>query len=173
VGVLERYKNIDGIAAAWRLAAPRVPEAQLRLVGRGLHVPLVEELVAELPGQTSWTPALTPAEVVVALDDATMLLLPSRSEGTPRIIIEAFARGRVVVAGRRGGMPDLVRDDVEGYLVDPDDVEEIADAIVRVLSDPERAERLGAAAAARAGEWTYDASQYGRRMRELADRVVG
>jgi glycosyltransferase involved in cell wall biosynthesis len=173
VGVLERYKNSDGIAAAWRLAAPRVPEAQLRLVGRGLHAPLVEALVAELPEQTSWTPALSVPEVVAALDASTLLLLPSRSEGTPRVIIEAFARGRAVVAGRRGGMPDLVRDDIEGDLVDPERPEEIADAIVRVLSDPERARRLGAAAAARAGEWTYDAAEYGRRMRELADRVVG
>ena len=173
VGVLERYKNIDGIAAAWRLAAPRVPGARLRLVGRGLHVPLVEELVAQLPEQTSWTRELTPAGVVEAMDESTLLLLPSRSEGTPRIIIEAFARGRAVIAGRRGGMPDLVRDDVDGYLVDPEDVDGIADAIVRVLSDPECAERLGAAAAARAHEWTYDAAEYGRRMRELADRVLG
>ncbi|MDX6370722.1 MAG: hypothetical protein QOG93_2224 [Gaiellaceae bacterium] len=35
VGVLERYKNVDGLAAAWRLAAPRVPEARLHLVGSG------------------------------------------------------------------------------------------------------------------------------------------
>jgi glycosyltransferase involved in cell wall biosynthesis len=173
VGVLERYKNIDGIAAAWRLAAPRVPNAQLRLVGRGLHVPLVEQLFADLPGQTSWTPALTATEVVQALDEATLLLLPSRSEGTPRIIIEAFARGRAVIAGRRGGMPDLVRDDVEGSLVEPDDVAGIADALVRVLGDPALARRMGEAAFERSGEWTYDAAEYGRRMRDLADRVAG
>jgi glycosyltransferase involved in cell wall biosynthesis len=172
VGVLERYKNIDGIAAAWRLAAPRVPGAQLRLVGRGLHVPLVEQLVAELPEQTSWTPALTAPEVVEALDEATLLLLPSRSEGTPRIIIEAFARGRAVIAARRGGMPDLVRDDVEGYLVDPDDAAGIAEALVRLLGDPVLARRLGEAAFARSAEWTYDAAEYGRRMRDLADRVA-
>ncbi|MGE5691141.1 MAG: glycosyltransferase family 4 protein [Pseudomonadota bacterium] len=172
VGVLERYKNVDGIVAAWRLAASRVPDARLRLVGRGRDAPIVEALVAELPEQTSWTPALTAPEVVQALDEATMLLLPSRSEGTPRVIIEAFARGRAVVAGRRGGMPDLVREDVEGHLVDPEHVEAIADAIVRVLGDPEHARRLGAAAAARASEWTYDAQEYGRRMRALADRVV-
>ena len=173
VGVLERYKNVDGIAAAWRLAAPRVPDAQLRLVGRGPHVPLVEQLVADLPGQTSWTPALTAPEVVRALDEATLLLLPSRSEGTPRVIIEAFARGRAVIAGRRGGMPDLVRDDVEGYLVEPDDVAGIAAALVRVLGDPELARRLGEAAFERSAQWTYDAAEYGRRMRELADRVAG
>jgi glycosyltransferase involved in cell wall biosynthesis len=173
VGVLERYKNVDGIAAAWRLAAPSVPDARLRLVGRGLLAPVVEQLVSDLPEQTSWTPSLTVPEVVQALDEATLLLLPSRSEGTPRVIIEAFARGRAVIAGRRGGMPDLVREDIEGYLVDPEDVEGIAEAIVRVLADRERAQRLGAAAHGRAAEWTYDAAEYGRRMRDLADRVVG
>jgi glycosyltransferase involved in cell wall biosynthesis len=70
-------------------------------------------------------------------------------------------------------MPDLVRDDVEGSLVEPDDVAGIADAIVRVLGDPELAQRLGAAASERSGEWTYDAAEYGRRMRDLADRVAG
>ncbi|HSC90720.1 MAG TPA: glycosyltransferase family 4 protein [Gaiellaceae bacterium] len=173
VGVLERYKNVDGLAAAWRLAAPRVPEARLCLVGRGLHVPVVERLVADLPGQTSWTPSLSAPDVVQALDESTLLLLPSRSEGTPRVIIEALARGRAVVAGRVGGIPDLVRDGVEGLLVDPDDPRGIADAVVRVLSDRALAERMGAAAAARASGWTYDAREYARRMRELAERVAG
>ena len=109
----------------------------------------------------------------VGMVGATLLLLPSRSEGTPRIIIEAFARGRAVIAGRRGGMPDLVRDDVEGVLVEPDDVAGIADALVRVLGDSGLARRLGEAAFARSGEWTYDAAEYGRRMRRLADRVAG
>jgi glycosyltransferase involved in cell wall biosynthesis len=172
VGVLERYKNVDGIARAWRAAAPRVPDARLHLVGSGLHVDVAERLVADLPEQTSWTPALPVEDVVRALDTSTMLLLPSRSEGTPRVIIEAFARGRGVVAGRVGGIPDLIRDGVEGLLVDPEDVEGIADAVVRVLSDRALAERMGAAAAERAAAWTYDAAEYARRMRELADRVT-
>ncbi|HSL66361.1 MAG TPA: glycosyltransferase, partial [Gaiellaceae bacterium] len=165
-------KNADGIARAWRVAAPRVPDAKLLLVGRGLHVDVVERLVADLPEQTRWTPALPVQDVVRALDESTMLLLPSRSEGTPRVIIEALARGRAVVAGRVGGIPDLIRDGVEGLLVDPEDVEGIAEAIVRVLSDPALAERMGAAAAERAAAWTYDAAEYARRMRELADRVT-
>jgi glycogen synthase len=173
VGVLERYKNIDGLAAAWRLAAPRVPGARLRLVGRGLRTDVVERLVADLPGQTSWTPSLTVPEVVRALDEATLVALPSRSEGTPRVIIEAFCRGRPVVAGRVGGIPDLITDGVEGFLVDPDDVGGIAEALVRLLSDRGLAERMAAAAAARAGDWTYDERDYAARMRALAERVAG
>ena len=49
VGVLELYKNIDGLAAAWRLAAPRLPGAQLHIVGRGTRAEVVEALVRDLP----------------------------------------------------------------------------------------------------------------------------
>src|SRR5438067_1950425 len=81
VGVLERYKNVDGLARAWRLAAPRAPGAQLRLVGRGSLRVVAEGLVRELPAQTTWTERLAQEDVVRAMDEATCLVLPSRSEG--------------------------------------------------------------------------------------------
>ena len=49
VGVLERYKNVDGLVAAWRQVAPQVPEARLRIVGAGALAGAVERLVAEQP----------------------------------------------------------------------------------------------------------------------------
>src|SRR5262249_11429757 len=62
VGVLERYKNIDGIVGAWRLAAPRVPGATLRIVGQGREHALVEALLRDVPEQTQWTPRLSTPE---------------------------------------------------------------------------------------------------------------
>ena len=47
VGVLERYKNVDGLAAAWRAVAPRVPDARLRLVGDGTLRPVLEQLLRD------------------------------------------------------------------------------------------------------------------------------
>lgn len=172
VGVLERYKNVDGIAAAWRLAAPRVPEARLRLVGAGRRRDLVEALVRDLPGQTSWTPRLSPEEVAAALDASWCLLLPSRSEGTPRVAMEALCRGRAVVGGRAGGTPDVVRHEQNGLLVDPEDPHEIADALVRVLSDRALAERLGARAARDAAAWLYTPREYAERYAELVERAL-
>jgi glycosyltransferase involved in cell wall biosynthesis len=55
VGVLERYKAVDVLADAWRLAAPRVPEAILHVVGRGTLNEVPQRLVAELPAQTRWS----------------------------------------------------------------------------------------------------------------------
>jgi glycosyltransferase involved in cell wall biosynthesis len=172
VGVLQRYKNVDGIAAAWRLAAPRVPDARLVLVGDGPLTESVERLVADLPDQTEWVRFLPTADVVRALDDAWALLLPSRSEGTPRVILEALCRGRAVVGGRVGGIPDAVRDGVNGYLVEPGDHAGIAEALVRLLSDRALAEGLGAAARADSAAWAYTAEEYAAGVAALVERVA-
>lgn len=173
VGVLERYKAVDVLADAWRLAAPQVPGAVLHLVGRGTLHDVPARLVAELPEQTRWTERLETDEVARALDDATVLVLPSRSEGLGRVGVEAFCRGRGVVASRIGGIPDLVEDGETGILVPPADPQALADALVRVLSDRALAERLGAAARAAVEPWLATPEEYARQVRELVDAVVG
>jgi glycosyltransferase involved in cell wall biosynthesis len=173
VGVLERYKNVDGLAAAWRRAAPRVPDATLRVVGSGTLRPVVEQLVRDLPEQVSWVERLTQDEVSGALDESTLLVLPSRSEGMGRVIVEAFCRARPVVGSKVGGIPDLVADDVNGLLVDAGDIDALADAIVRVLADRDLAERLAAGAEASSGLWTVSPEEFAQRLRALVEQIAG
>ena len=172
VGVLERYKNVDGLAEAWRLAAPRVAGARLRLVGSGTRTDVVERLAEELPG-VEWSRRLSQADVAAALDASTCLVLPSRSEGMGRVVIEAFCRGRGVIGSRVGGIVDLVEDGVNGVLVDPEDTNGLAEALVRLLSDRGLAERLGAGASASAARWMISPEEFARRLRELVERVAG
>jgi glycosyltransferase involved in cell wall biosynthesis len=162
VGVLERYKGFDALVDAWRLAAPRVPDAMLHVVGSGS----LRELV---PTTVQWSSRLEPEEVAAAMDEAWALVLPSRSEGMGRVLVEAFCRGRGVVGTRAGSIPDLVEDGRSGILVDPDDPRALADAIVRVLSDRGLAERLGAAAHESAGAWLQTPEEYAARMRALVE----
>jgi glycosyltransferase involved in cell wall biosynthesis len=173
VGVLERYKAIDVLADAWRLVATRVPEATLHVVGRGTLDAVPEALVRDLPEQTRWTPSLTTPEVARSLDEATVLVLPSRSEGLGRVVVEAFCRGRGVVGSRVGGIPDLVEDAVTGVLVEPEDTAALADALVRVLGDRPLAERLGGAGHAAVQPWLATPEEYARRIRELVIEVTG
>jgi glycosyltransferase involved in cell wall biosynthesis len=173
VGVLERYKNVDGLAEAWRLAAARVPDARLRLVGSGTLRPVVEQLVRDLPQQVSWVERLSQEEVSDALDESTLLVLPSRSEGMGRVIVEAFCRGRPVVASRVGGIPDLVEHEVNGLLVEPGDNAALADALVRVLTDRELAEHLAASAQASSGLWTTPPEEFASRLRSLVEQIAG
>ncbi|HUF01625.1 MAG TPA: glycosyltransferase [Gaiellaceae bacterium] len=70
-------------------------------------------------------------------------VLPSVNEGTPVSAIEALASGTPVVANRVGGVPDVVRDGVDGYLVDPGDVEHAARRLADLAGDPELRARLG------------------------------
>ncbi len=165
VGVLEPYKNVDGLAEAWRLAAPRVPQAALRVVGDGTRVDVAERLV-QAHG-VRWDRQLESAEVARALDDAWVLVLPSRSEGMGRVLVEAFCRGRGVVGTRAGSIPNLVDDGVSGLLVPPDDPQALADALVRVLSDRALAERLADGARGAAAPWLQTPEEYAQRMREL------
>ena len=167
VGVLELYKNIDGLAAAWRLAAPRLPGAQLHIVGRGTRAEVVEALVRDLPEQTRWTPQLDAAGVASALDAASALVLPSRSEGMGRVIVEALCRGRPVLGSRVGGIRDLVRDGENGLLFEPTP-EAIAEALVRVLGDRAELERLAAAARPSVEPWLATPEQYAESLAALA-----
>jgi glycosyltransferase involved in cell wall biosynthesis len=173
VGVLERYKNVDGLAEAWRRAAPRIPEARLHIVGTGTLQQTVEQLVRDLPAQTSWTQRLTPSGVASALDESTLLVLPSRSEGMGRVIVEAFCRARPVVGSRVGGIPDLVQDARNGLLVDPGDIDGLAAALVRVLDDRGLAELLGEGAHSSAGLWTVSPEDFASRLRDLVGRITG
>jgi len=156
VGVLEPYKNIDGLATAWRKANL---DADLRIVGKGSREQVVRELGVR------WDRELAHDQVADALDDAWVLVLPSRSEGMGRVLVEAFLRGRGVVGSRAGSIPNLVEDGVSGLLVGSTD--ELADALARVLSDRELAERLGRAARDAAAPWLQSPAEYARRMREL------
>lgn len=171
VGVLELYKNVDGLARAWRLVAERLPGAHLRIVGRGSRADVVRQLVGELPAQTTWVERLTQHDVARALDEATCLVLPSRSEGLGRVLIEAFLRERPVVAMGVGGIRDVVEDGVNGLLVSSD--EELAAALVRLLTDRPLAERLGAGAHRSAERWVASPDDYAERMAELVRPYTG
>ncbi len=73
-------------------------------------------------------------------------VLPSAFEGMGRVILEAMAAGKPVVASRVGGIPDLVREGVNGLLVPPNDEEALCGALVRLLTDERQRQDLGSGA---------------------------
>jgi glycosyltransferase involved in cell wall biosynthesis len=73
------------------------------------------------------------------------LVLPSSNEGTPVSAIEALAAGRPVVATRVGGVPDVVDDGEDGFLVEAGDTDDLADRLGQLARDPKLRERMGRA----------------------------
>lgn len=77
------------------------------------------------------------------LQNARILLLPSRHEGLPMSILEAMAFGEAVISTRVGGIPEAVEEGESGFLLEPDEEESLYRAICRLADEPELAERMG------------------------------
>ena len=78
--------------------------------------------------------------------DLDALVISSDNEGTPVSVIEGMASGCAIVATRVGGLVDLLKHEETGFLVDPQDAEQLSEGILRVLSDSDYALRIGRSA---------------------------
>lgn len=87
---------------------------------------------------------------------ADIFVLPTYAEGTPISMLEAMAAGLPVVSTPVGGIPDVVEDGVEGYIVEPGDVEALADRLARLINDPERRCRMGLLAQDKVRPFNWD-----------------
>lgn len=170
VGALERYKNVDGLAAAWRRVTASLPDATLVVIGDGSRRAVIDALVAE--GNVVHRPRLAPEQIAAELDAARALVLPSWPEGLGRVVLEAFARGRAVVGTDGGGIPDMATHDLDALLVAPFDTDGLVDALERILRDDDLARRLGAAARETYERWRQDETDFANAYRSLVDRVL-
>lgn len=93
----------------------------------------------ELPG---WVRG---AEKQALLEKAAVYVLPSYQEGLPMSVLEAMAAGLPVVSTPVGGIPEAVSDGVEGYLVQPGDINSLSECLARLLGDADLRRRMGEA----------------------------
>jgi glycosyltransferase involved in cell wall biosynthesis len=100
-----------------------------------------------------------------------VFVLPSRDEPFGRAIVEAMATGKPVVAGRAGGVPEICPDGECGHLVDPEDAAGIAEALVALLAEPDRAREMGLAGLARAREH-FDARVTAEKVQSVYEEVL-
>jgi glycosyltransferase involved in cell wall biosynthesis len=174
VGVLERYKAVDILLDAWSDVAAAVAGAELVVVGKGsMRAALHRRVrVAGLEGSVRFRDPMPQTELARLFDESSCLVLPSRSEGRPRVVIEAMARGRPVVATVVGGLQDLVEDGRDGRLVPAEDVMSLATALTEVLSDRRGAQRMGEEARRRV-EASHPLKEYEAGIARLARWISG
>jgi glycogen(starch) synthase len=172
VGALEPYKNPDVLASSWRDVAAALPDATLVVIGNGSRRAVIDALIADLPGQVQHYPVLSPTEVAQQLDLARALVLPSWPEGLGRVVLEAFARGRCVVATDAGGIPEIATDGVNGILIAPADGPALTAALRRILEDYELAVRLSSNARDAYLPWHQTAEDFAKATRNLVDGVI-
>ena len=149
IGRMTGVKRTGDVLLALRELRARGVDATLAMVGDGPDRKAVEEQAYRL-GIARHCLYLGYQEEVAgwyaALD---ALVLPSANEGTPVSAIEALATGRPVVATRVGGVPDVIREGEDGFLVEVGDVDALADRLALLANDPALRARMGGAARTR------------------------
>jgi glycosyltransferase involved in cell wall biosynthesis len=151
LGRLRRYKGVDWVLRALPRVLRRIPSARLVVIGDGPYGPELRIGAAQLgvAHAVEFRGFVPREEKVRALQSAWVLVQPSPKEGWGLTVVEAGASGTAVVAADSPGLRDSVRPDVTGLRVPFDDVEALAEALVRVLEDAALRDRF-----ARAGiEW--------------------
>ncbi|MBI4484267.1 MAG: glycosyltransferase [Acidobacteria bacterium] len=125
--------------------APRYPSLRYVIVGEGVdsYGETIYALARELQILDRVQFRGYQADVRAFLAQADVLLLPSLSEGFGRVILEAAALGKPVIASRVGGIPEVVRDGLTGRLVAPADAESLAAALEELLKFPQKASQWG------------------------------
>lgn len=148
VARLRYQKGIDVLLHAWSLVQEQVPGAQLRIVGDGPLQPQLMHLAHALGLTNSVQFMGLQQNIIPQLHEAGIAVLPSRWEGMPNALLEAMACGLPCVATRVSGNKDLVQHHINGLLVEPEDVQELARALVYLLHNPVLARQYGQAARA-------------------------
>jgi glycosyltransferase involved in cell wall biosynthesis len=145
IGRMTGVKRTDDVLLAVRALRERGVDTVLCMVGDGPDRDAVERRAHQL-GIVRDSLFLGYQEEVASYYAAfDALILPSANEGTPVSAIEALAGGRPVVATRVGGVPDVVRDGVDGFLVEPGDVDAMAERLSALAADPPLRHRMGEA----------------------------
>jgi glycosyltransferase involved in cell wall biosynthesis len=145
IGRMTAVKRTEDILLAFQGLVESGTDACLCLVGDGPDREGTEQLAADLDLMDRCLFLGYQDDVAPFYAAFDALVLPSANEGTPVSVIEALAGGRPVVATRVGGVPDVVRDSVDGFLVEPGDVGALADRLGQLAADPALAQRMGAA----------------------------
>jgi glycosyltransferase involved in cell wall biosynthesis len=146
MGRFVEIKNLPLLLQAFARACAAGCHAKLVLAGGGQLQRSLVQLTADLGITdrvtfTGWRRRLE--EFYESVD---VIVLSSRNEGTPVALIEAMAAGRAILATRVGGVPDVVRHEETGLLVESEDLDAMSDAIGRLAGDGDLRSRLGDAA---------------------------
>jgi glycosyltransferase involved in cell wall biosynthesis len=171
VGRKERYKGYHALREAAPLVWAERPDAKFVAIGQAAWNAFLNTRVSGAPRDARWTElgVVGETEKAAAFARATIFAMPSEHETFGQVYLEAWMAGLPVIAGDTPPLREVVREGIEG-LHTRNEPRAIADAILALLRDPERARRMGESGRARvSSEFTWAAVA---RRTEAAYRVA-
>lgn len=174
VGIVSKLwdgKGHDVLISAFKKIRQEITNARLVIVGEGHLYEQLASHVTELGLRESvvFTGFIENVPQIVSTFDVAVL--PSLFEGMGRVVLEAMAMAKPVVASRVGGIPDLVDHGRNGFLVNPGDVDALAESIMKILRDKGLAKSMGKAGQEKIGE-KFSADYMVRAMDRLYQEIL-
>ena len=169
---LEPHYNVECTLRAFALIQEQLPDARLVVAGDGSQRRYLHELAQSLTLRSvDFVGAVPPDEMPALYDEAEIFVNASSVDNQPLSIIEAFASGLPVVTTNAGGIPYMVTNEATGLLVECNDHEALARAVLRLLKMPGLALALASAARVECEKYGWHAarSRWLSLYRELAD----
>jgi glycosyltransferase involved in cell wall biosynthesis len=142
---LDMEKGFDPLLRALAEIAKHCPNVLLVVVGEGPARGEIERLIGDLHLQDNVLLLGKRTDIPELYASFDTFVLPSLNEGMPMTVLEAFASGLPVVATRTGAIPLVVQEGVNGIVVEPDDVDPLAAALLKLIREPDLRARMGAA----------------------------
>jgi glycosyltransferase involved in cell wall biosynthesis len=165
VGRLQRSKGLEELIASVGKVAREIDSVELDVVGGdtygGKYMQRLEEEVARSGLRDSVRfhgPVPFGERLLAFYRGADVFVLPSHSEGRPKVLYEAMITGMAIIATRTGGIPEIIEDGVTGRLVEPGDVDGLAALVKEFCKDRSIPRRLAEEAMRRAPEFTLEKS---------------
>jgi glycosyltransferase involved in cell wall biosynthesis len=142
VGAPWYLKGVDRLIEAFKRLAPDYPNVKLKILGYFPNQTELDALVHGAP-QIEILKARPNPEVLQIISQAMVLVLPSRCEGVARVLIEGMAAGVPIIGSDAGGIPFVVRDGENGFVVPGGDPAALEQRLRKLLSDPELRRQMG------------------------------
>jgi len=175
IAIAARFEPLKGhryFVEAFAQVAQQFPQTRVVFAGDGSLRGELAEMVQRLSLDNRIKFLGMRKDVPAILSCIDLMVLPALGgEGLPNVLLEGMACGKPVIATRVGGVPELVRDNENGYLVPPEDVTALQTALTRALSDRENLRRMSAAAR-RAVENEFSLNLQVERFEEVFDRLA-
>lgn len=146
IGRLDKNKNVDTLLSAAKILEESRDDVRFVIVGSGPEKDNLLDFAKEIELiEIEFKGYIMNDQLPDELRECFCLVLPSFSEGFPKVVLEAQAAARPVIASNVGGIPQIIKDGENGFLFSPYNLDELVEKIEAILEDPDMAKRMGVA----------------------------
>ncbi len=145
LGRLDHSKGVDILIDAFIKVSIKIPGATLEIVGKGSRETELKKKI-ERSGNNSniiFKGLIAYAEVLHFLSSVDIVVVPSRTDNLPTVVLESLSAGSPVIGSNSGGIPDIISDGWNGLLFERENADELSEKIIMLLNDEQKRDEIG------------------------------